>query len=104
MFFFLMIRRPPRSTLFPYTTLFRSGMICERCRPMSKHSRRPQLLLQKVLSIAPKWDAYIFFLSGLMKTVLTLAKKIGKLYAMLLMSLLFLFGREETWKRLSCRN
>src|SRR2546427_5853345 len=28
-FFFLMIRRPPRSTLFPYTTLFRS------------HARRP---------------------------------------------------------------
>src|SRR2546423_8107504 len=27
-FFFLMIRRPPRSTLFPYTTLFRSV----RCR------------------------------------------------------------------------
>src|SRR3712207_9464971 len=27
-FFFLMIRRPPRSTLFPYTTLFRSP--CER--------------------------------------------------------------------------
>ena len=34
LFFFLMIRRPPRSTLFPYTTLFRSshtnhyGIIC----------------------------------------------------------------------------
>src|SRR5260221_9101034 len=28
-FFFLMIRRPPRSTLFPYTTLFRSA-IAER--------------------------------------------------------------------------
>src|SRR3712207_9043675 len=29
LFFFLMIRRPPRSTLFPYTTLFRStrGMV-----------------------------------------------------------------------------
>src|SRR2546426_6775983 len=27
-FFFLMIRRPPRSTLFPYTTLFRSNMDC----------------------------------------------------------------------------
>src|SRR2546422_5947899 len=27
-FFFLMIRRPPRSTLFPYTTLFRS--LCGR--------------------------------------------------------------------------
>src|SRR3712207_8966470 len=26
-FFFLMIRRPPRSTLFPYTTLFRSELI-----------------------------------------------------------------------------
>src|SRR5260221_9688721 len=26
-FFFLMIRRPPRSTLFPYTTLFRSRLI-----------------------------------------------------------------------------
>src|SRR3712207_7705652 len=31
-FFFLMIRRPPRSTLFPYTTLFRSsfGMFYNR--------------------------------------------------------------------------
>src|SRR5436853_2943074 len=27
MLFFLMIRRPPRSTLFPYTTLFRSSVI-----------------------------------------------------------------------------
>src|SRR2546427_3263055 len=26
LFFFLMIRRPPRSTLFPYTTLFRSHL------------------------------------------------------------------------------
>src|SRR3712207_7075393 len=37
-FFFLMIRRPPRSTLFPYTTLFRSvrraehRVACERVR------------------------------------------------------------------------
>ena len=28
-FFFLMIRRPPRSTLFPYTTLFRSEEIVQ---------------------------------------------------------------------------
>src|SRR2546430_13669939 len=27
LFFFLMIRRPPRSTLFPYTTLFRSVVL-----------------------------------------------------------------------------
>src|SRR6266704_5362676 len=31
-FFFLMIRRPPRSTLFPYTTLFRSRAPCPRRR------------------------------------------------------------------------
>src|SRR5258708_13633810 len=30
-FFFLMIRRPPRSTLFPYTTLFRSGQALKHC-------------------------------------------------------------------------
>src|SRR5256885_8265398 len=30
LFFFLMIRRPPRSTLFPYTTLFRSGRALAR--------------------------------------------------------------------------
>src|SRR5262245_64941358 len=31
--FFLMIRRPPRSTLFPYTTLFRSSSPRRRSRP-----------------------------------------------------------------------
>src|SRR3712207_7262350 len=30
MIFFLMIRRPPRSTLFPYTTLFRSRPLAKR--------------------------------------------------------------------------
>src|SRR2546422_6304270 len=38
-FFFLMIRRPPRSTLFPYTTLFRSVSISDwenRIGPISK--------------------------------------------------------------------
>src|SRR2546430_8133714 len=34
-FFFLMIRRPPRSTLFPYTTLFRSGQ--RRLLPVVVH-------------------------------------------------------------------
>src|SRR3712207_7116785 len=33
-----MIRRPPRSTLFPYTTLFRSA------RPDRHHRREPELL------------------------------------------------------------
>src|SRR5690242_21489048 len=36
-FFFLMIRRPPRSTLFPYTTLFRSTSRCPgRCARTSR--------------------------------------------------------------------
>src|SRR2546427_4742601 len=30
LFFFLMIRRPPRSTLFPYTTLFRSVHLAQK--------------------------------------------------------------------------
>src|SRR6266511_965827 len=30
-FFFLMIRRPPRSTLFPYTTLFRKLLLADMC-------------------------------------------------------------------------
>src|SRR2546422_2269450 len=33
--FFLMIRRPPRSTLFPYTTLFRSVSIHKESFPMA---------------------------------------------------------------------
>src|SRR5436309_15956116 len=40
-FFFLMIRRPPRSTLFPYTTLFRSKRsyaFCSSCRRASGSS------------------------------------------------------------------
>src|SRR6266581_6211767 len=37
--FFLMIRRPPRSTLFPYTTLFRSpGTAPTYCRGEGRHS------------------------------------------------------------------
>src|ERR1035437_10736831 len=35
-FFFLMIRRPPRSTLFPYTTLFRSTIIMIRIVSMTE--------------------------------------------------------------------
>src|SRR5882757_10420073 len=42
-FFFLMIRRPPRSTLFPYTTLFRSAgssppLSCQPCWPAPSRS------------------------------------------------------------------
>src|SRR5947209_15484065 len=45
MSFFLIIRRPPRSTLFPYTTLFRSeardhaGCRCRHSRPKARAPR-----------------------------------------------------------------
>src|SRR5438874_6415598 len=38
-FFFLMIRRPPRSTLFPYTTLFRSEHRLRHRFSPAQHSR-----------------------------------------------------------------
>src|SRR5258705_4045982 len=43
-FFFLMIRRPPRSTLFPYTTLFRSQRGARGCDPNHRRAdpRHPQ--------------------------------------------------------------
>src|SRR2546422_10950495 len=42
-FFFLMIRRPPRSTLFPYTTLFRSRLRLGRQRTRGQLQREGQL-------------------------------------------------------------
>src|SRR6266571_991490 len=51
-FFFLMIRRPPRSTLFPYTTLFRSRRYApgrrrsvhrRRCRPARRDRKSTRL-------------------------------------------------------------
>src|SRR3712207_7042689 len=41
LFFFLMIRRPPRSPLFPYTTLFRS--------PALGHVQRPALAARRAI-------------------------------------------------------
>src|SRR5260370_26616511 len=38
-FFFLMIRRPPRSTLFPYTTLFRSASLGSAAHRSQKSPR-----------------------------------------------------------------
>src|SRR5260221_5237613 len=41
-FFFLMIRRPPRSTLFPYTTLFRSvSWVRMHCRALDSSTQVP---------------------------------------------------------------
>src|SRR5690349_24849838 len=54
-FFFLLIRRPPRSTLFPYTTLFRSGH--QRVAEPAEHlGRAVELLLQLVERVRPAAD------------------------------------------------
>src|SRR2546430_5185007 len=42
LFFFLMIRRPPRSTLFPYTTLFRSVHVVD-AGPAARPVEEPEL-------------------------------------------------------------
>src|SRR5260370_30004933 len=43
-----MIRRPPRSTLFPYTTLFRSWVFCRRTAAMDTNHVRDR-------SLVPLW-------------------------------------------------
>src|SRR3712207_8716433 len=43
--FFLMIRRPPRSTLFPYTTLFRSFVVRDSS-PLGYHLMRTTALIE----------------------------------------------------------
>src|SRR2546421_12274509 len=47
-FFFLMIRRPPRSTLFPYTTLFRSRVQAEDA-PVAHHGRAVERVVIRVV-------------------------------------------------------
>src|SRR3712207_6922632 len=42
-FFFLMIRRPPRSTLFPYTTLFRSLAGRDGAQEVARQADAPRL-------------------------------------------------------------
>src|SRR3712207_8041763 len=59
LFFFLMIRRPPRSTLFPYTTLFRSLVPLPLALAEALQSQRVDLarlrqqLLAVLLHLAP---------------------------------------------------
>src|SRR5258706_11970296 len=49
-----MIRRPPRSTLFPYTTLFRSPEIHGLCLALSDWSQELRLLQRQIAPAAPQ--------------------------------------------------
>src|SRR2546422_1495442 len=62
-FFFLMIRRPPRSTLFPYTTLFRSvgcfhALMARNCQsPSFEGAAAPSMSTR--LGVSPSTPPYI---------------------------------------------
>src|SRR6201994_5038140 len=53
-FFFLMIRRPPRSTLFPYTTLFRSSV--ERAE--GRVAGKPAVARRALLHVGPRSEEH----------------------------------------------
>src|SRR5438874_11176333 len=52
--FFLMIRRPPRSTLFPYTTLFRSRL--ERRRAEPARAQRELRAIDRLRILPPRQE------------------------------------------------
>src|SRR5256885_16217743 len=54
-FFFLMIRRPPRSTLFPYTTLFRSQLTHGDLLESGAGQRHVGRLLSLARRVWPCW-------------------------------------------------
>src|SRR3712207_7617413 len=64
LFFFLMIRRPPRSTLFPYTTLFRSRERFGRGFRHNEHSLRVVDVLERLNLTAPVRDGILRHSSG----------------------------------------
>src|SRR2546422_7760602 len=63
-FFFLMIRRPPRSTLFPYTTLFRSDFVTvfdgrAPDKPVKQRYDWPHAFIIEFCNDAPKYFGQI---------------------------------------------
>src|SRR5438105_15255731 len=69
LFFFLMIRRPPRSTLFPYTTLFRS-LVPNRTLEVAGGRRRVAVVKEQICEVDRKstrlnssheWISYAVF-------------------------------------------
>src|SRR2546428_2194005 len=57
-FFFLMIRRPPRSTLFPYTTLFRSLRTTRRSAARSRATGRSPAVDRRAPGRAPRSEEH----------------------------------------------
>src|SRR5205809_4641841 len=62
-FFFLMIRRPPRSTLFPYTTLFRSSGCNASASAVRPSERYPSSLVTRMRRISNSLQVFSSLLS-----------------------------------------
>src|SRR5437016_11489715 len=71
-----MLRRPPRSTLFPYTTLFRSPRPAPQCRPLH-HLRPGGQRVVRVDAVTPRSEEHTSELQSLTNLVcrLLLEKK-----------------------------
>src|ERR1035438_10931710 len=78
-----MIRRPPRSTLFPYTTLFRSIEIVGCCQQIS------QGLVQKINQLLP--DAKVATITQIVDTQIKTNRMMGRL-SMLFLTIIVLVG------------
>src|SRR5256885_16096768 len=80
LFFFLMIRRPPRSTLFPYTTLFRSrSAAAKNILTPAKYAARLSPLLQPLgLKILIEPGRFISGNAGALLTRVEYVKRTGK--------------------------
>src|SRR2546429_3519272 len=72
-FFFLMIRRPPRSTLFPYTTLFRSGPLAASIGDFDHHADTYREDVENAIAWSGKDVDY--FAEGKANLLVALAKR-----------------------------
>src|SRR5215204_5148332 len=79
-FFFLMIRRPPRSTLFPYTTLFRS--VGRRQRPRLVAVVPPEVPHHPAGGLAPEDDGRVLEAGedGEQRRLLVLGEELGHVH------------------------
>src|SRR2546430_13545744 len=55
-----MIRRPPRSTLFPYTTLFRSEVLRAKLRPVRMKRKRMLLHFRLLSEDHRKYELFVY--------------------------------------------
>src|SRR3712207_9089692 len=92
-FFFLMIRRPPRSTLFPYTTLFRSLMALREAKAQGVMT----IALCNVLgsTIAREADRVIYTLAGPEISVASTKAYTAQVVVLYLLALYFAGKYEE---------